>query len=547
MRRPLLLALCLGVWATATISLPANAQRGGAADDEDEEEDDDDDILAPRTEEKPSTSTVAPAADKALKVGMMPVVPLGEAGKTLAEQVSLELTKAFNESASVGVLGLALASSSDGPTIDLAAAEKAKTEAEKYLTGSQKLLKKLQFGKAKKAFDVTLEKLEAAAPVLETPELFIEAWLGQAEIAARQAQDDETTIGLSYVVGFNPEMELDQKRFPGLFVNQHRKARDRMLAGEKAIIVVDATAAGAQIFIDGRPVATAPAKISGVYPGSHLVRVVREGLPPWGALITVDAGGEKTVSPGFIDPKKTGPNDDLAQNRLSAESALVVANAAKAQGYKGAIVGTLAKQSSRTAVQLVYVDAASGRVAILPPMKLSGGLLDVGIESLDARARIEELAGAAAPALREADKSEVLIEGANAGAGVTVAEVSLKFDVKKSKDMPTNTRDIRGGGDDDEGGGRTLANTSRGTRKTLDGDRDRYSVGAEEDKVVPEDAPFTEQPWFMPAAITAGVVGAAALLAGTGVALVALKVVPDPRPASGTQVSVSFPTAAAAP
>ena len=56
---------------------------------------------------------------------------------------------------------------------------------------------------------------------------------------------------------------------------------------------------------------------------------------------------------------------------------------------------------------------------------------------------------------------------------------------------------------------------------------------------------MTEQPWFLPTAITAGVVGVVAIAAGTGVALIAFKVIPDPRPATGAQVSVTLPTAAA--
>ena len=52
---------------------------------------------------------------------------------------------------------------------------------------------------------------------------------------------------------------------------------------------------------------------------------------------------------------------------------------------------------------------------------------------------------------------------------------------------------------------------------------------------------MTEQPWFLPTVIGASVVGVVALAAGTGVGLVAFKVIPDPRAASGAQVSVKLP------
>jgi energy-converting hydrogenase Eha subunit G len=178
----------------------------------------------------------------------------------------------------------------------------------------------------------------------------------------------------------------------------------------------------------------------------------------------------------------------------------VVAEAARAANVKGGVVGVVSKASGRVVVQLLYVDAASGKVATLSQMKLQGDLLDIGIESLKARARIEEVAAEAAPTLADADPAEALIEGARAGAGVTLAEVNLKFQVKASRDMP--------------------------------------AIGRE---VVPEDAPIFAQPWFMPTAIA---VGAVVVVGVTGGVLFGTGIIPDPRPASGGQVSVTFPAAA---
>ncbi len=302
------------------------------------------------------------------------------------------------------------------------------------------------------------------------------------------------------VVGYAPEFELNPKQYPGLFITTHRRVRDRLLKGDKAVVLVDATATGAQVVIDGRPTAQAPAKLKGLYPGAHLVRVLREGLAPWGAIVTVAAGAEANVSPGFFDPSQSGPGDDLAQNRFSVPSAAVVAEAARAANVKGGVVGVVSKASGRVVVQLLYVDAASGKVATLSQMKLQGDLLDIGIESLKARARIEEVAAEAAPTLADADPAEALIEGARAGAGVTLAEVNLKFQVKASRDMP--------------------------------------AIGRE---VVPEDAPIFAQPWFMPTAIA---VGAVVVVGVTGGVLFGTGIIPDPRPASGGQVSVTFPAAA---
>lgn len=529
------LLVCVGLVAFVSVPVAAQgAKESGAADAADEDEDD---ILAPvrGADEKPASSV--PVKERSIKVGVLPIVPLGETGKPLADQLTSELTKALNESSSVEFGALALKSTGGAAAIDPAVAEAALKEAEASLAKSAQLLAKLQFGKAKSSYERTLQLLEKAAPALKGPELLIQSWLGLAEIAARQAQDDETVRCLAFVVGLNPEFDIDTKKYPGLFVTTHRKTRDRMMDGERIAITVDASAAGAQVVIDGRQIAAAPAKAMKLYPGMHLVRVLREGLPPWGTIVTVPTG-ETTVSPGFFDPARRGPSDDLTQNRLSEASARVVAEAAAAQGLAGAVVGVVSKAGgTRVATQLMYVDAKGRGVATLPAFKLQGDLLDIGIEVLKARARVEALAGGDDAEFAAADETEALIEGANAGAAVTLAEITVRFEVKKTGNLPISSRV---GSDEDEGDDRAVVETKSGTRRSLEEKKERMA-STMPSETVDEDAAVTAQPWFLPVVITASVIGVGALATGAGVALVAFKVIPDPRPATGAQVSVTLP------
>jgi hypothetical protein len=540
-RRTLIgLLLSCAVVAPATTALAQRVAPAPAGDDDEEEEEEEDDILAPVRTGGDKPPTAVPVKERSLKVGVLPFVALGDVGKPVLDQAQAEVTKALNESGTVDFKALALAAQASAPAIDPAVAEGAKAGAEASLKAAQGLLAKLQFGKAKKQYEKTLTLLEKAAPALPGPEPLIEAWLGLAEIAARQAQDDEARRCLAYVVGFQPELELDQKRFPGLFVTAHRKTRDGMLAGEKSNILVDATAAGAQVTIDGRAIAAAPAKAKGLYPGAHLVRVLREGLPPWGAIITVAPGAEQSVSPGFYDPKGSGPTSDLTQNRFSPASAVTVGEAAAAAASKGGVVGVVAKQQNKLKIQLVYVDAASKKVAVLPAINTQVDLLDVGIEALKARGRVEELAAAEAPAFADADENEALIEGANAGAGVQLAEVQQRFDVKVSGNAPIASR-VDDGDDGDGDGERTVVESKTGSRRRFDDKSDRTrDRGAD---VVDEDEPLTSQGWFLPVVIGGSVVGVAALAGATTVGLIAFKVIPDPRPAQGAQVIVNLPSA----
>jgi hypothetical protein len=491
--------------------------------------------------------------DRATKVGLLPLVAIGDAGKPLADQLTTELLKAFNESAQVEVKALGLDAAAGGVTIDVGAATDAKKAGDEQLEKGRQQLGKLQFGKAKKAFQAAVTSYEKAASVLESPTPLIEAWLGLAEVAARQAQDDETKRCLSVVVAYNPELELDKKRFPGLFLTTHRKVRDQLLKGPRAAVFVDESGTGAAVTIDGRQAKSAPARITGLLPGAHLVRALREGLPAWGTIVTAEAEAEATASPGFLEKGKKGPADDLSRNRLSPEAAGVVAEAARKQELKAGVVGVVSKDGGRAVVQLVYVDAASGKTALLPATAFSPSLLDVGIEALKSRGRMEELATADAPAVQDADEEEALIEGARAGAAVTVAEVALKYNVKVSKESTSrkvggddDDDDVAAGDGDGEGDGeRGVAENTRGSRKTLDGDKDPYARTSS-DEASAEDGSLTSQPWFMPTMITVGVVGAVALVGGTAAALIGFGVVPDPRPADGAQVSITLPTSSSA-
>jgi hypothetical protein len=513
------------------------------------EEDDDDDILAPVRSPAERGPTTVPMKERALKIGLLPLVPLGDAGKPLADSLTSELTKAFNESATAEVAALGLDAAVAEAGADASAAVAAKKAGDETLGRAQQLLAKLQFGKAKKGFEAALASYEKGASQLESPQPLIDAWLGLAEVAARQAQDDEARVAFAAVVALNPEFELDKKKYPGLFITTHRKVRDQLLKGQRGGLLVDDTATGAAVVVDGRGAKSAPARVSGLFPGPHLVRALREGLPAWGAVVVVQAGDTIEVSPGFLARGTRGPAEDLAQNKLSPEAAGVVAEAARKRALKAGIVGVVTKDAGRAVVQLIYVDANTGKVAQLPPTTFSPSLLDVGIEALKARARMDELASADEPGLAEADETESLLEGARAGAAVTTAEVEFKYSVKAGKESGPSRPvagikdDERDDADDEEGGERSVAESKSGSRKKLDADDDPYARRSSDKGRVDEDGALTDQGWFMPTMITVGVVAGVGVLAGTGAALIAAGVVPDPRPASGASVSIVLPQA----
>ncbi len=565
------LAVVLSALVAAALAAPATAQtvrRGGDASAEDKDDDkaagkggdaagakadDDDDILAPvpaKGDPKPAPSPEA--KPKGIRLGLVPLVPLGDASKGVADEVTAAVLKELGSSAAFDVAPLAVGTGAagSGPTAEAATA--ALAEAATALEKARAFAEKLQFGKAKKAFELALAKTEAAAAVLPDAQPLIDCRLGLAEVAARQGQDDEARVQLAFAAVLNPELQLDAKRYPPLFIRTFARERDRALKEKRAVVFVDESGVGGSVEIDGRPTAGAPVRVSEVPVGRHLVRAVREGLPSFGAIVELKAGEEITVSPGFVAKGGTSWLDDLQGNRFSADSAKAVAEAARQAGLAGALVGVVTKADPQIPTRLILVDAAGGGLKELPAIAFTAGLLDVSIEMIPARDGIEKAFDGDKPAPKAFAATPVaaLIPGAKAGAGVRVAEAKLRYDVTPLKeparsrvvddDKPkTASGDEPPTGDDDDS--RAVTSGRSGKSARLDDDKDPYK-----DKItIPDepdpDGPITEQPWFWPVVLGGGAAGVVVLAGGTAVTLVAVGVLPDPRPAHGGEVHLVLP------
>jgi hypothetical protein len=520
--------------------------------------DDDDDILAPIKTDKDKKSPVVdtPAAQKAMKVGVVALVPVGDAGKTLADQATAGVIKELSTGALFDAVPLTVdvkTSASGG--VDEATAKQAVADGTATLEKARALLEKLAFGKAKKGFEMALESLEKGAGQLADPQLLVECRLGLAEVAARQGQEQDADAQLALAAALNPELELDGKKYPNQFIRSFVKARDRILKDKRGSLLVDATGAGATVEVDGRAAEAAPVKVSELPAGRHLVRALREGLPAWGTVVEVKAGGDATVSPGFIAADGKSYVDELQNNRLSPDAAKAVADAAKAQGLRAAVVGVVSKTMTSVPVQLVLIDAGSGNMARLPTVTYQGDLLDLSIETLKAREGVEGLLGdKAEPKAFTNAPLATLLEGAKAGAEVKTASVVMRYEVKAMKERqgsrlvtaekkPDDEDEVSTGGDD-EGGTKVLSAGKTGTRKRLDDEDDPYANANKKDDgtTIPDpDAPLTEQPWFWPTVVGGGAAALVVIGGVTVVTLIATDVLPDPRPANGGQVKINLP------
>lgn len=500
---------------------------------------DDDDILVP------DDAPAAPAKARP-KVGLVPLVPVGEATRPLAQQVTEGLTKELSEGFEIVPLTLrSRTASAAAPNQD--AAVEARTKAGKYAKAGRQALERLQFGRAEKAFRAAAESYTAAAPVLDDIAPVLAAYVGLAEVYARQGEEEKAKQALAAVSRLDPEFELDEAKYPPLFITTHRTVRAGVMKEEPGAIVVDRTGAGALVVVDGRDVGEAPIKVLGLAAGTHFIRVSKDGAGVFGKAVTVAPGAEATVSPGFTSLDADGPLDALALNRFSDAAAQKVADAAKEQGLKTAVVGAMGKTDTGVPTVLIAVDTATGKASRIGPLEFDGDLLNLSIEALKAR---DALGGLVQKGGYSGLADDALVPGVKAASSLEVAEVTLRYDVKAApkaprgsrvlgkKDEPTDDQVGLGG----DGGRSILSAGDKGSRLSMrDDSKDKLGGrrDARKSDFVQEDVPLMEQAWFWPTAIAGGVVGGLLVVGGLAGGLLATDIIPRER--TGMQVNVELP------
>ncbi|HEY4220844.1 MAG TPA: hypothetical protein VGO62_05860, partial [Myxococcota bacterium] len=180
------------------------AKDKGAKPGDDAKKSDDDDILAPKGGAKPDATSPDAGKPKAFVVGLVGIIPVGDAGKTLADKATAGLLKELGAGHVFDAQALAVEVKGSGAGPDEAAAKTALDAGKSALDKAQKALDSLKFGVAKKSFEQAIDSFSAAAPVLADPTPLIACRLGLAEVAAREGQDDESQAQLRLAAAFNP-------------------------------------------------------------------------------------------------------------------------------------------------------------------------------------------------------------------------------------------------------------------------------------------------------------------------------------------------------
>jgi hypothetical protein len=66
--------------------------------------------------------------------------------------------------------------------------------------------------------------------------------------------------------------------------------------GSAALLYVQSSPAGAEVYLDGQLVTTTPFQLSEITPGQHTIRIELQGYRTWSSLISVEPGARIRIA-----------------------------------------------------------------------------------------------------------------------------------------------------------------------------------------------------------------------------------------------------------
>jgi hypothetical protein len=159
--------------------------------------------------------------------------------------------------------------------------------------------------------------------------------------------------------------------------NQIKKLPPVVLRPTESGFTLDSAPSDAKVWVDGKELAQqTPVKVTALAPGSHEVRVEREGFVPWQTRIDVTSGAMQRLPDVSLLPQRVpaaAPNAQLRKQPVrKAQAESVDASQDKPRRPVVLFAQGVLRVKSRTSVQ-VYVDGQFIGNAPLPSVKLEPG------------------------------------------------------------------------------------------------------------------------------------------------------------------------------
>lgn len=222
--------------------------------------------------------------------------------------------------------------------------------------------------------------MEANAAAVADASEYIAAHHRLARAFMWSGRDKEAQDTLAIVARMAPAFELPKQDFSRLYRRWHTDATTAFAKERPGQITVSSALPGAKVSIDGRAMPeTAPLLLDKVVPGKHLVLVEVPEVTPFGAVVTVTAGGNAQLRATFgntLGGSSVGQvTDAIAENAIPTPAVDGAAAAGKAADAKFVIFGAMAKDEDKFRVHTFAVEVSSGKIAKLDEVAFDLDLL----------------------------------------------------------------------------------------------------------------------------------------------------------------------------
>ncbi|MCY1016567.1 PEGA domain-containing protein [Pyxidicoccus sp. MSG2] len=258
------------------------------------------------------------------------------------------------------------------------------------------------FARAEAALGRALDAYAAGAAQLTDASELADTYALRAAVRYATGRDADAAASLTQALALAPNRHLPLAATSPLFAKTVERVRAAQESGPRGGVRFESVPSGLAVTLDGRPVGTAPLRVTDVPPGAHLWRSVLPSGDAVGGVVEVAPDKQAVVQ---VRPSGTGPDAALAlalaSNRLDAAALEAASALGRAAGADLVVLGTVTRTVTGLAVDAFVL--APGDTA---PRRLAR--LSVDTELLEASAPLRE--GIAAVATRgvEAGVSETL-------------------------------------------------------------------------------------------------------------------------------------------
>jgi hypothetical protein len=235
------------------------------------------------------------------------------------------------------------------------------------------------FARADAALTRALDAYAASAAQLSDAAELADAYALRAAVRYATGRDDEAAASLAHALAVAPGRPVALASTSPLFMKTVERVRASRKSQPRGGVRFESVPPGLAVTLDGRPVGTAPVRVTEVPPGAHLWRAELPSGDAVGGVVEVSPDQQAVVK---VRPAGTGPDAALALalsgNRLDAAALEAASALGRAAGADLVVLGTVSRAGPGLALDAFVLAPGDSAPRRLPRLSVDADLLEAG-------------------------------------------------------------------------------------------------------------------------------------------------------------------------